>query len=1562
MDRQRVVDSIQRQRHLLDARLQRRIDSIDGQLHVIYSRRDAQATSRNTQRPSRRSEYVVDPLQFHALNLHGRESEIPEDVSELARDFPTFPDRFHSLVRQGSVLSELFHRLRCALRQVRHIVTDLRNRFLPWRISARMARRLELASLVRRLFVALDMNVLSALFLEFSRGLQDSLRRREFSPRQNEFLAQLNSEAIDKARVCNCHSGRGPQEYLRRAEEVLYATGHRGHPENPVGDNLQEGGTNCGGNPQQVGNSGGIPQQVGNSGGNASQQQSVNSSCEVNNIPEDLQPQPQRNQSRSQTDGYSSLADVLNQMLQSERPVSPLLVELGTIRHLLSVTLTRIGEERTNESPMEREEENYFLSQDTWAGLTRVVQMVLDMCGGEDETSARDSTDTGRLELRNLARTNGSSTASNETVNSYQGLIASNETVVHHSNEALMGESTLAPQGRNGALNGIPNPGEGTEGSCASANDSLNVCTIEGSFPGCVVDTRHSRQSAPFATFENNSPLVSFENHSANRNAYPVTPSLPDPRPRHLYANCSSNCTCPTCSYVEESAANLCYQPYGDGNRSFRSGLDPGFVHVDPYGVNPTFGNGSPSYDNVGPSYGGPAYDRNVDVHLEPQYESSVDPSYLPLEPQRVNSEAQFFENSMTNSTMTPSNGTIVSPVYGSASECSTTDATHSAYGANFSVNADYTPSETTWSNDCDSDRTSTAVTNGEWEDYETEMYGRYHVCNNAAGHNGIRCWLYGCYDGMNRQVSGDACEENVAGGSDEGGARSNALHEQNNVDFNSGTSWCNGDNALLCSNQDGAVTNMMNQMDLGATANPFFEDTSQTNRSLSSSQDIDERSDLLVSYSNLGTVTPCMNDCVENQEDEMCVGRTASLMQISDVVHQRIDEPIEQPNLGIGLHENRDECIGDQDVTDELSNVKSNACLALDTNNSSNDSLAIPLDHRYTTVAFEPVVRKTEMDRKNSQDTSQIHYETGVRDDKVDSRRRKNSSSRSDRQHSSTTDQSLPKRSSWSEETFEQSQNNCRQNPDSSSQSTSNSSMSRSHFTGTELKSSQNDRTAYTHHSFKETNDHCIPNQEIRPISTTESVQDVSNNVGTVDRRYSNAVLQDGSSVFGDARPQETDHGCNSNQTSASDRPYSNPSLHASTLQQSLDASTLQYFSASDILREFGFDILNRTKLSYNAKVFVPRAKCDEVVETSSISENSNGNSRRELTNAMDTSQSESSSYQAQGDCDSTNTNPSEGSTSTSRIQRPRNNCLSQRKNDGSSMHERKFDRREQTVSSNQFDNPSNIDNQLGSSTMNGTQSDTNHLMTDRSQIERRSTDRSSSESQPDSESLTVNDHNYAVSAKHHPLTRQDTEHSYACKKLKSSRKHSSKAENYRDTQLRNNPSGELMNYNEGSRNSSSGKAGNYDSKPNSDSSGANVNYRNDRTSQNKSDSHKETKDCSLAHSKAEELKNERCAPTRKNSKSKTPQRETASEHCAVTASPRNKTSQRESSTEEKRVSQSKSKSCVVNTEHAYSKHSMAALFDHEYAKASWSETALVDRMNHLTLQESEDEDDEDL
>lgn len=58
-----------------------------------------------------------------------------------------------------------------------------------------------------------------------------------------------------------------------------------------------------------------------------------------------------------------------------------LFLYLAEVRIMLNTTLLRIDEERENETPMEREEENYFLSFDTWSHMVRMVQMVLGFCG-----------------------------------------------------------------------------------------------------------------------------------------------------------------------------------------------------------------------------------------------------------------------------------------------------------------------------------------------------------------------------------------------------------------------------------------------------------------------------------------------------------------------------------------------------------------------------------------------------------------------------------------------------------------------------------------------------------------------------------------------------------------------------------------------------------------------------------------------------------------------------------------------------------------------------------------------------------------------------------------------------------------------------------------------------------------------------------------------------------------------------------------------------------------------------------------------------------------------------
>lgn len=147
-----------------------------------------------------------------------------------------------------------------------------------------------------------------------------------------------------------------------------------------------------------------------------------------------------------------------------------------------------------------------------------------------------------------------------------------------------------------------------------------------------------------------------------------------------------------------------------------------------------------------------------------------------------------------------------------------------------------------------------------------------------------------------------------------------------------------------------------------------------------------------------------------------------------------------------------------------------------------------------------------------------------------------------------------------------------------------------------------------------------------------------------------------------------------------------------------------------------------------------------------------------------------------------------------------------------------------------------------------------------------------------------TVTDHNYAATTKE-KLTRQDSEHSYACKKLKSSRTLSD-----RDCTLSRTLS---------ERDSRSGR---------------NSIERDSKVRRNSIDS------------------------SRSSSESK---------------------SSRKSTGRESKSARNMSKSCDVDTEHAYSKQ--GALVDHEYAKV-WNESSLIDQMNYLSLRESSDEEDEDL
>ncbi|KAI5719886.1 hypothetical protein M8J76_016376 [Diaphorina citri] len=260
------------------------------------------------------------------------------------------PNRFHHLVRQGSVLNEIFHLLRFAFRDVRHLLSNLRNRFLPWRISVRTARRLELASFLRSLLVTLDIQVMYPLFLEFSRLIQERLRISH-QTRQDEFLVHLNNDALEKARLCARHSVS--PDYVNLAQTALYRHGD-----------------------STPGPSGVTPRPQAPSVQSSGRRRSTTSSS--GEMP--------RSQAATDAQTSSTLEDLIAQMYETGTPdgaqrAEALFLYLAEVRIMLNTTLLRIDEERENETPMEREEENYFLSFDTWSHMVRMVQMVLGFCG-----------------------------------------------------------------------------------------------------------------------------------------------------------------------------------------------------------------------------------------------------------------------------------------------------------------------------------------------------------------------------------------------------------------------------------------------------------------------------------------------------------------------------------------------------------------------------------------------------------------------------------------------------------------------------------------------------------------------------------------------------------------------------------------------------------------------------------------------------------------------------------------------------------------------------------------------------------------------------------------------------------------------------------------------------------------------------------------------------------------------------------------------------------------------------------------------------------------------------
>ncbi|KAL1451901.1 hypothetical protein WDU94_006235 [Cyamophila willieti] len=424
------------------------------------------------------------------------------------------PFGYHSLVENGSGLSEIFHMLRFMMRDVRHILTGLRDQFLLWPRSVRIARCLELASVVRRLLVATDTQVLYPLFLEFSRIVQERLRSRQHGARQDDFLLQLNNEALDKARLCMCHSARLTPDYVSRARDILQRHVPRANLTNVSADTHQPSNTS------------------------SSNQQT---STVPSNTTSDIDNQ-EASSARPRRQLHTSLNRVV-EMVEDQTIKYALFRDMLNIRRLLDLTLIRINEERAIVTPMERQEEAYFLSRDTWSGLHRVLHSVLELyCGPMS---------------RNTDRTSPRPTAHPENPNRNQMVFVP----VGYPEDScpLSSVSPLTFSDVSTSSSASRTPSSNSRVDNASTSTTRNVPVRYSEYSS---NSAHANPSFNPGV-DTNSSRTSVENTTASSRG------LLEIRPYRDRYDCSNNCTCPTCVFVEDPVTNSIYhQQSSSGNSS----------------------------------------------------------------------------------------------------------------------------------------------------------------------------------------------------------------------------------------------------------------------------------------------------------------------------------------------------------------------------------------------------------------------------------------------------------------------------------------------------------------------------------------------------------------------------------------------------------------------------------------------------------------------------------------------------------------------------------------------------------------------------------------------------------------------------------------------------------------------------------------------------------------------------------------------------------------------------------------------------------------------------------
>uniref|UniRef100_A0A8D9AED7 E3 ubiquitin-protein ligase n=1 Tax=Cacopsylla melanoneura TaxID=428564 RepID=A0A8D9AED7_9HEMI len=401
------------------------------------------------------------------------------------------PFSYHSLVENGSGLSEIFHMLRFAMRDVRHILTDLRDQFLLWPLSVQIARCLELASLVRRLLVATDMQVLYPLFLEFSRIVQGRLQSRQHGARQDDFLLQLNNEALDKARMCMFHTARLTPDYVSRARTILQQHVPPASQTNPLPNTHQASNTS------------------------SSSQQTTSSNTSSASGNQEASARPRRQL-------HTSLNRVVG-MVEDQTIKYALFRDMLNIRQLLNLTLIRISEEtrQTSEAPS-------LPSRDTWRGLQRVVLSVLELyCGPVSSTTPRPSVQT-------------EDPSRNRVV--------------------FVPEATL------------PRVPHARASSTASRTSFFNSGVDNAATSSNrIVPIVYGENSTSSACANQNTSFPSEVNSSSSGSSAPLSGGLPEMRPYGgggRYENCSNNCACPYCVFGENSATNTSYQQSSSGDSS----------------------------------------------------------------------------------------------------------------------------------------------------------------------------------------------------------------------------------------------------------------------------------------------------------------------------------------------------------------------------------------------------------------------------------------------------------------------------------------------------------------------------------------------------------------------------------------------------------------------------------------------------------------------------------------------------------------------------------------------------------------------------------------------------------------------------------------------------------------------------------------------------------------------------------------------------------------------------------------------------------------------------------